>query len=243
MPFWEDLGLIHTRHFDAQYCNKKIFLSHGCLRAKGSWQKNKSRYINKTQIKVCFLKNLPWLVKKNVSQNYLFNLYIFIAILCAKMSRWNKALTMRKSDKIALHRLDKLWKNTIFEDNNAKINVHLEGSEGVKLIPIDCLYCILKVVEAFIIECTPVIFSSNEIISLTLFRLGKYKKAEKSLKIIIWYLILIFDYWAVPNCKLTVLFCNVTFNLDNVLFFKSNSSKCKKYTLSRSVVPNRGVVN
>jgi len=25
------LGLIHTRHFDTQYCDKKIFLRHGSL--------------------------------------------------------------------------------------------------------------------------------------------------------------------------------------------------------------------
>jgi hypothetical protein len=28
------LGLIHTRHFDRQYCDKKIFLSHRYLKAK-----------------------------------------------------------------------------------------------------------------------------------------------------------------------------------------------------------------
>jgi len=29
-------GLLHTRHFCTQYCDKKIILSHGCLKAKVS---------------------------------------------------------------------------------------------------------------------------------------------------------------------------------------------------------------
>ncbi len=41
-------------------------MCHECLKAKVIyWQINKSRYINKTQIKVCFLKSLPWLVNRN----------------------------------------------------------------------------------------------------------------------------------------------------------------------------------
>ncbi len=34
--------------------------------------KNKSWYINKTQIKVCFLKSLPWLVNRNLCLKIIF---------------------------------------------------------------------------------------------------------------------------------------------------------------------------
>jgi len=32
----KDLGSLHTRHFCTRYCDKKIILSHGCLKAKVS---------------------------------------------------------------------------------------------------------------------------------------------------------------------------------------------------------------
>ncbi len=38
------LGLIHTRHFDVQYCDKWIFFNHGYLKAKVSYyQKNQGK--------------------------------------------------------------------------------------------------------------------------------------------------------------------------------------------------------
>jgi hypothetical protein len=85
------LGIIHTRHFDAQYCerycNKNIFLSHLCLKAKVSklLTKNKSRYINKTQIKVCFYRvYLGWSIETCVSKLYFYHIsfYLFIAMYC-----------------------------------------------------------------------------------------------------------------------------------------------------------------
>jgi len=65
-------------------------LSQGCLKAKeSSWQKNKSRYISKTQIKVnvqgMFLKSLPWLVKRNLCLKIIFfiaYLFIFLSQYC-----------------------------------------------------------------------------------------------------------------------------------------------------------------
>ncbi len=34
--FYSHYGTLHTRHFCSQYCDKKIILSHGCLKAKVS---------------------------------------------------------------------------------------------------------------------------------------------------------------------------------------------------------------
>jgi len=68
--------------------HKKIILSLGFLKAK------ESRYINKGQIKVCFLRAHLGLSLKPVAQNYLFTALSFypnIAILCVKMSSVNRA--------------------------------------------------------------------------------------------------------------------------------------------------------
>jgi len=74
------LGPMHTRYFCTWYCDKKIILSHGCLKSKVSskW-KNKSRYINNTQIKVFLLKSLPWLVNKNLCLKVIFLSHIFLS--------------------------------------------------------------------------------------------------------------------------------------------------------------------
>jgi len=66
-----------------RYCNKKIILSHKCLKAKVSSQrKNKSRYINKTQIKVCLWKRLLWLVNRNLRLKIVFLSHIFSSQYC-----------------------------------------------------------------------------------------------------------------------------------------------------------------
>ncbi len=77
------LGLIHTRHFCIQYCDKKYFaikyiLGHGSLKAKVSSLK-KSRYV---------FQSFPWLVIETCGSKLSF--YRIVAILCAKMSRVNK---------------------------------------------------------------------------------------------------------------------------------------------------------
>jgi len=71
-------GLIHPRHFDAQYCDKKIFLRHRLLLAKVSSQRTTN------QGTLCFVMSLPWLVLKSMAQKYLF-----IAILCLVWIRPN----------------------------------------------------------------------------------------------------------------------------------------------------------
>ncbi len=53
------LGLIHTRHFDRQYCDKKTFLSYRYLKAKVSSQRNMD-YLD-----LWFFKSLPWLFYRN----------------------------------------------------------------------------------------------------------------------------------------------------------------------------------
>jgi len=70
------LGLIHTRHFD-----KNIFLNHGFLLTKVSSKQNSN------QGTLCFVKSLPWLVIEIHGSKI-----SFIAILCSKMSRVNKAI-------------------------------------------------------------------------------------------------------------------------------------------------------
>ncbi len=67
-----------------RYCNKKIFFSSKyCSYISKSYQINRKTYFQFTRWKKYWLKNIY------LSQ-YLF--YLFIAILCVKMSRVNKAL-------------------------------------------------------------------------------------------------------------------------------------------------------
>ncbi len=70
------------RHFDAQYCDIKYFKP---WISKGQGKlltKNKSRDINKTQIEVCFVKSLPWLVNINLCLKIIFILHIFLFRYC-----------------------------------------------------------------------------------------------------------------------------------------------------------------
>ncbi len=74
------LGLIHTRHFDIQYCDKKIFLSHGFLLAKvSSWRINKPRCIKNINQGI-FLTSLPWLFNRNQCLKNVF--LIFLSQYC-----------------------------------------------------------------------------------------------------------------------------------------------------------------
>ncbi len=50
-------GLLHTRHFCTQYCDKKIILSHGCLKAKVSSE------LKLAQGTIRFFLPLPWCLK------------------------------------------------------------------------------------------------------------------------------------------------------------------------------------
>ena len=86
------LKALFTRDILTHNIAKKIFLSHGFLLAKvSSWQINKPGCINKTY-QGMFLKSLPWLFYRNQClKNVFLSHYLFIAILCVKMSRVNKA--------------------------------------------------------------------------------------------------------------------------------------------------------
>ncbi len=67
---FDDIGLIHTRHFDTQYCDKKI--------GKGKLLTNQDKGT------LWFVKSLPWLSLKSMAQKYLLigiSFYLFIAIL------------------------------------------------------------------------------------------------------------------------------------------------------------------
>ncbi len=87
------IGLIHTRHFGTQYWDKKIILSH------------MFQWLTKVSSKKTYLEP-PWIVLFVYLPSFIFLLraylglkismaqkYIFIAILCIKMSRVNKALS------------------------------------------------------------------------------------------------------------------------------------------------------
>ncbi len=71
------LGLIHTRQFDAQYCDKKIFLIYWFLLSKvSSWQTT-------NQGTSCFVKSLPWLVIEIHGSKIFFYCNIFISFYCS----------------------------------------------------------------------------------------------------------------------------------------------------------------
>ncbi len=77
-------GLIHTRHFRSQYCDKKIFFSSKyCSYISKSFQINRKKYFQFTQWK-----------KKYWLKNVFLSFYRNIAILCVKISRMNKAFTV-----------------------------------------------------------------------------------------------------------------------------------------------------
>jgi len=78
-----ELGLIHTRHFGTQYCDKKIISSH-----MFQWPTKVSS--EKTYLD--FFKELTLAYRDPWPKNVFLSQYLFIAILCAKMSRVNKAL-------------------------------------------------------------------------------------------------------------------------------------------------------
>ncbi len=67
------LGPRHTRHFDAQYCDKKIFLSHWFLLAmvSSNWTTNQGT--------LCFFESLPWLVIEIHGSKISFNRNIFLS--------------------------------------------------------------------------------------------------------------------------------------------------------------------
>jgi len=76
------IGIIHTRHFRTQYCDKKTFLGHGSLKTKVSSLKNQGM----------FFQSLPWLVIETCGSKLSFfaiSFYRNIAMLCGKMSRVN----------------------------------------------------------------------------------------------------------------------------------------------------------
>ncbi len=75
-------GLIYTRHFCTQYCDKNIFLSHRSLQAKVSSQ----LFIETCGSKLSFYRN--------------------IAILCAKISRVNNSPILKRD--IVCFRLKKI---------------------------------------------------------------------------------------------------------------------------------------
>jgi len=80
-------GPRHTRHFGTQYCDKKIFLSHGYLKAKvSSWQK----IIQGTKNQGKIFKNLPWLVIETCGSKLSFYRNIFLSkyrnIVCKNIS-------------------------------------------------------------------------------------------------------------------------------------------------------------
>jgi len=90
------LGLIHTRHFGTQYCDKKIkrhFWSNiffHCVNWKYLFLSMDTRVcIENHNILKCHYN----ILKKKLSfyQNIFLSQYLFIAILCVKMSRVNKA--------------------------------------------------------------------------------------------------------------------------------------------------------
>ncbi len=81
------LGLIHTRHFGGQHCDKNIFLGHGCQQAKVS------AYQIIMQGKEGFDKRLPWLFNRTLLLKMSnIALFFLIEILCAEMPLVNKAL-------------------------------------------------------------------------------------------------------------------------------------------------------
>ncbi len=75
---------IHTRHFDTQYCEKmrEIDVFEPLISIDQGKAKVSSKWAN--QGTLCFVESLPWLVIE-------IQKYLFIAILCAKMSRVKKA--------------------------------------------------------------------------------------------------------------------------------------------------------
>jgi hypothetical protein len=85
--------LIHTGHFDAQYCDKIIIFEPWKSKGQGKLlTTNKSRLLNKqNNTRYVFKAYLGWSLE-HMAQNYLF-----IAILCAKMSRVKKVLMSFKS--------------------------------------------------------------------------------------------------------------------------------------------------
>jgi len=69
--FLAELPFLGTRHFSSKYCNKKIFFSSKyCSHISKSFQKNRNKYFQFTQLKKFWLKNI------------LFSQYLFIEILC-----------------------------------------------------------------------------------------------------------------------------------------------------------------
>jgi len=105
ISFWFDLGLIHTRHFDTQYCDKKIkrycdkktFLRHRFL-----WNSQGKLFKEHTLIYVLFMhlglficQELALANRNRWLKNIFLSQYLFIAILCVKMSRVNKALAFK----------------------------------------------------------------------------------------------------------------------------------------------------
>jgi len=67
-----------------------MFLSHGCLKAKVNFYETKVSAKNVMYLELIFVKSLPWLALKSVTQIIAISFYLFIKILCAKMSRVNK---------------------------------------------------------------------------------------------------------------------------------------------------------
>jgi len=86
------LGPIHTRHYCAQYCDKKIFFGQGCQQAKVS------SYQIIIQGKQGFYKSLLWLFNRNLLQknvkccNVFLSFYRNSTVLCAKILCVNMAL-------------------------------------------------------------------------------------------------------------------------------------------------------
>jgi len=80
------LGLIQTRHFDAQYCDIAI---------KRYCNKKIKRHFSTNIFFHLWIENIFFFLFETILQcnyNILKKKYLFIAILCAKMSRVNKAL-------------------------------------------------------------------------------------------------------------------------------------------------------
>jgi len=92
------LGLIHTRHFDAQYCDEKICNKKIILRQRFLLTNQGTLFKNHSLICVLFMyldlffcQELTLAFRHPWHKNIFLSQYLFIAILCDKMSSVNKA--------------------------------------------------------------------------------------------------------------------------------------------------------
>jgi len=89
------LGLIHTRHFGTQYCDKKIILRHRFLLT------NQGKLFKKHPLICVLFMYLDLFICQKLTLAFEASMaaqkYLFIAILYVKMSRVNKALGMRSN--------------------------------------------------------------------------------------------------------------------------------------------------